>query len=79
MSASCDCYAMFGQPHFHDCPAGIWQNVPAQYKQNRWAFDYDEKNSTFFVHSGGHRICDAEDSEVASAICNAFNISFLKG
>ena len=36
-------------------------------------FDYDEKQSLFFVHSGGYRICDTEDSEVADAICKAFN------
>lgn len=51
----------------------VWKHIPKQYKTDHWAFDYDEKNSTFFVHCGGHRICDAEDSEVASAICQAYN------
>lgn len=49
-----------------------WQHVPGQYK-GRWGYDYDEKNNVFFVHCGGHRICDAEDSEVADAICRAHN------
>ena len=49
-----------------------WKNIPNQYV-GRWCFDYDEKNSTFFVYCGGHRICDAEDSEVCDAICRAHN------
>jgi hypothetical protein len=50
-----------------------WTNIPAHYKSAAWAYDYDERNSVFFVHCGGHRICDSEDSEVAHAICRAFN------
>ena len=53
-----------------------WAHVPKQYK-GRWGYDYDEKNSTFFVHCGGHRICDAEDSEVCDAICRAHNTCLL--
>lgn len=49
-----------------------WRHVPKQYA-GCWNFDYDAKNSTFFVHCGGHRICDAEDSEVCDAICRAHN------
>jgi hypothetical protein len=49
-----------------------WAHIPKQYA-GRWGYDYDEKNSTFFVHCGGHRICDAEDSEVCDAICRAHN------
>jgi hypothetical protein len=49
-----------------------WAHVPKHYA-GRWSFDYDEKNRTFFVHCGGHRICDAEDSEVCDAICRAHN------
>lgn len=49
-----------------------WRNLPAHYA-GRWAYDYDEKNSTFFVHCGGHRILDAEDSEVCEAVCQAHN------
>lgn len=52
-----------------------WKDLPAQYA-GRWSFDYDEKQSTFFVHNNGHRICDAEDSEVATAICAAHNADF---
>lgn len=53
-------------------PQNPWARIPKQYA-GRWGYDYDEKNSTFFVHCGGHRICDAEDSEVADAICRAHN------
>jgi len=49
-----------------------WKDIPKQY-HGRWAYDYDEKRSTFFVHCGGYRIADAEDSEVAHAICLAYN------
>lgn len=50
-----------------------WAHIPAHYKTGRWAFDYDERNSVFFVHCGGYRILDTEDSEVANAVCSAFN------
>ena len=49
-----------------------WKHIPGQYA-GRWAFDYDERQHTYFVHNNGHRICDAEDSEVADAICKAHN------
>jgi hypothetical protein len=49
-----------------------WAHVPKQYA-GRWTYDYDEKNQTFFVCCNGHRICDAEDSEVCNAICCAHN------
>ena len=49
-----------------------WAHVPKQYA-GRWGYDYDHKNRTFFVHCGGYRICDAEDSEVCDAICRAHN------
>lgn len=50
-----------------------WKDIPAHYKASRWSYDYDERNSAFFVHSGGHRILECEDSEVAHAVCLAFN------
>ena len=53
--------------------ANNWKNIPEHYKKERWGYDYDERKSCFFVHSGGHRILDCEDSEVAHAICKAFN------
>jgi hypothetical protein len=49
-----------------------WRDLPAHYV-GRWGYDYDEKNSVFFVHCGGHRILDCEDSEVANAVCVARN------
>jgi hypothetical protein len=49
-----------------------WAHIPKHYA-GRWAFDYDEKNHTFFVCCGGHRILDAEDSEVCDAVCRAHN------
>ena len=52
-----------------------WREVPKQYMRERWELDYDERRSVFFVHSGGHRILDCEDSEVAHAVCEAFNQS----
>lgn len=51
-----------------------WQNLPKQYV-GRWAYDYDEKHSVFFVHCNGHRILDTEDIEVADAICQVHNNS----
>ena len=53
-----------------------WARVPKRYV-GRWGYDYDEKNSTFFVCCNGHRICDAEDSEVCDAICRAHNTQHL--
>jgi hypothetical protein len=53
-------------------PQNPWARVPKQYA-GRWDSYYDEKNSTFFVHCSGHRICDAEDIEVCEAICRAHN------
>jgi hypothetical protein len=55
-----------------------WAHVPKQYA-GRWTFDYDEKRSTFFVCCGGHRILDAEDSEVCDAVCRAHNASPAEG
>ena len=49
-----------------------WAHVPKHYA-GRWTYDYDEKNRTFFVCCGGHRILDAEDSEVCDAVCRAHN------
>lgn len=51
-----------------------WAHVPTQYA-GRWTYDHDEKNSIFFVCCGGHRILDAEDSEVCDAVCRAHNES----
>lgn len=48
-----------------------WAHIPKQYA-GRWGYDYDEQRG-FFVHSGGHVICTAEDSEVCDAICRAHN------
>ena len=49
-----------------------WRDLPTHYV-GRWAYDHDERLSVFFVHCGGHRILDAEDSEVCEAICRAHN------
>lgn len=49
-----------------------WADIPAHY-HGRWGYDYDDRNKVFFVHCGGHRILDAEDSEVANAVCLAYN------
>ncbi len=49
-----------------------WENVPKQYA-GRWAYEYDDHKQVFFVHCGGHRILDAEDSEVCAAVCTAHN------
>lgn len=56
-----------------------WKHIPSQYKQGRWASDSDDQHSTFFVHCNGHRICDAEDSEVATAICAIYNRRHVQG
>ena len=49
-----------------------WRSIPAHYS-GQWSYDYDDKLKTFFVHCGGHRILDAEDSEIAHAVCLAHN------
>lgn len=53
-----------------------WAHIPKHYA-GRWSYDYDEKNSVFFVCCGGHRILDAEDSEVCDAVCRAHNALLL--
>jgi hypothetical protein len=52
-----------------------WTRVPRQY-HGRWVYEYDDKNSTFFVCCNGYRILDSEDSEVCDAVCRAFNAWF---
>lgn len=49
------------------------QNVPAQYLKERLSFDYDEKHSTFRIYGNGYTLAEAEDSEVANAICSLLN------
>jgi hypothetical protein len=49
-----------------------WANIPKQYV-GRWTYNYDEKNSTFFVCCNGYRILDSEDSEICDAVCYAYN------
>jgi len=49
-----------------------WALIPKQYA-GAWGFDFDEKNRVFFVCCGGHRILDAEDSEVCAAVCDVHN------
>lgn len=53
-----------------------WVHIPKQY-EGRWGYDYDDKNRVFFVCCDGHRILDAEDSEVCDAVCRAHN-AYLK-
>lgn len=53
-----------------------WAHIPKQYA-GRWTYDYDEKSRTFFVCCNGHRILDAEDSEVCDAVCRAHNMALL--
>lgn len=50
-----------------------WKNLPKHYATGRWNYDHDDRKQVFFVHCVGHRILDCEDSEVAHAICLAFN------
>ena len=50
-----------------------WAHIPKHY-EGRWSFDYDEKNSTFFVHCNGYQILSAEDSEICDAVCKAHNV-----
>lgn len=83
IAPKCDCYAMFGQPHFHDCPAAIAKkeasmheaikHVPPQYLKERLSFDYSEKRNLYEITGGGYVLAETEDSEIADAICKMFN------
>lgn len=82
-STKCDCYAMFGQPHFHDCPVAkkeasmheLLKHVPPQYLKDRLSYDlaYSNKHMVYQISGGGYVLAETEDAELADAICKVFN------